>query len=791
MKLKNVSCTQFAGVLNRNVALGDGINVIYGKNESGKSTLVNLISRTLFQNSKVDGRKDKEFKELYFPSAVKGNNYLADFADGKVTFEAQDGEYTLTKEWGVDNRAMLTTPFGVIRDEKTINEILKEKLVYGEGVYKDMLLSSQHNMDLSLQTILDASKKTDAKQEITDAVSKAFAQGDGISIDVIEDAIKNKIDEIEGSHWDESRQLPVYKNGKWSKGVGEILKAYYKYEDARHDLEEIEKLQILADNASTQYNSKNAEIKVLEDLISKLDGFANLLSLQREYQKNAKRYKMELEKYNSVLSNWPKIQTAIEKAKALQKENKNRTLLDLYNNAKAVMDSLNSIDSAVLNAPCPADDEIASVKSAQRNIARLENKLCGMNINANIKMLGGHNVEIKSLRTGEIISLDDNNAVLTEAVKVIVPDVMEMNLTPADVDAEQIQSQIASQTEILNSILKKYEVKDLESLENLAKNINEAKSKKVIDTQKLNMLLGDIKFDDLALAVGSIENDVRSKDEIQSDIFAVCGSNDVDRFITANETIIAGFVADYESVDSLKIKAFDTTNELNHINQKLSENSEIPAEFANIDNPESYLNMQKSKLAMAREVREQALKTKTEATSKLELYMEQIVGDPRENISIAKREFEEQKELLENWKNIYSAFLAQKENMNNNPMEDIATSFAKYLAIISDGRVESSFPEADKLQMNIYSNSHIIDYPKLSEGTKDTVALAFRLAVIDHLFPDGNGVVVFDDPFTDMDKERTEKSCELIKECAKNNQVIVLTCKQDYVDMLGGNLIEM
>ena len=61
MKIKNISCTQFAGIRYRDVSLADGINVIYGKNESGKSTVVNLISRTLFQNAKLDRRSDKEF----------------------------------------------------------------------------------------------------------------------------------------------------------------------------------------------------------------------------------------------------------------------------------------------------------------------------------------------------------------------------------------------------------------------------------------------------------------------------------------------------------------------------------------------------------------------------------------------------------------------------------------------------------------------------------------------------------------------------------------------------------
>lgn len=118
MKIRKISCTQFAGIRERDLSFTDGINVIYGANESGKSTTANLIARTLFQKAKIDRRSDKEFCEMCFPSIRKGSNITADFADGKIIFETKQGSYTLSKEWGTDARCTLSIPDGIVRDQK-------------------------------------------------------------------------------------------------------------------------------------------------------------------------------------------------------------------------------------------------------------------------------------------------------------------------------------------------------------------------------------------------------------------------------------------------------------------------------------------------------------------------------------------------------------------------------------------------------------------------------------------------------------------------------------------------
>lgn len=790
MKIKKVSTEQFAGIRDREVSFDDGINVVFGKNESGKSTIVNLISRTLFQDAKTDRRKDKEFLSRYFPGEIKGGAARNSYIHGKVVFEAEDGEYIVTKEWGDDPVCKLSSPSGMIKNQSEINSELKKVLCYGEGIYSEMLLSSQHNADISLQSILDSSESTDAKKEITEIVTKAFSESDGISAENIEKAIDKKIEELEGKHWDREAGVPMRKAGRWSVGIGEVHKAYHDFLDAKEIIEKISELENSVSEAEAKFKTAKTAKTEAEEKYSRFIDFANFLSTRGERRKNLERLESDLRKFEADAEKWPVTVKNLEKAEALAKEEQSREILNKYEEAKPVYESVSALKKKLEEMRCPSKIEITDALKAKARIMNFNAKLCGVNLSAAVKMFGENNLEAVSLLTGENIYKGGERFEITEAVILKIPGVMEMKLTPGTVNYEEEEKIIGELKEKLRKILEKYEVTDTDALEALEKTYieteNEIKRKEIV----LDRIIGGVSFGELEKSASPISGEIRTAEEIGNDIAKICGRGNLNNFIAGSKVVVSSFEENYGTPENLSEKTGTCKKEISAYKESEKEAENIPEEYLGISDPQAYLKELKDAIDAAGDRCDNASGERTTALVNLGNYSENH-PDPKAALEKAERIFSEKNALLGHWIHIKKVFGEVREEFRGNPMEKLSESFTEYLGMISGERISSEFPDEEKLEMEIYSGRNRLDYGKLSEGTKETVSLAFRLAVLDHLFPDGGGVIVFDDPFTDMDAERTAKSCELIRKCAEKHQVIFLACNEDYKEMLGGKNIDI
>ena len=71
------------------------------------------------------------------------------------------------------------------------------------------------------------------------------------------------------------------------------------------------------------------------------------------------------------------------------------------------------------------------------------------------------------------------------------------------------------------------------------------------------------------------------------------------------------------------------------------------------------------------------------------------------------------------------------------------------------------------------------DAEYLSAGTMDIMYLAVRLAVCELALPDGEPCpLILDDALVNLDETRFQQAIELLKQIARERQVILFTCRQ-------------
>ena len=84
------------------------------------------------------------------------------------------------------------------------------------------------------------------------------------------------------------------------------------------------------------------------------------------------------------------------------------------------------------------------------------------------------------------------------------------------------------------------------------------------------------------------------------------------------------------------------------------------------------------------------------------------------------------------------------------------------------------------IQLHAPEKGDWVDVRSLSQGTLDLVYLAARLGLVRLVTGDRRPPLVFDDPFVTLDDDRARRALELLREIAKDFQVIYLTTSDRY-----------
>lgn len=801
MKIKKVECIQFAGLKDKKIEFSDGLNVVYGKNEAGKSTMVEAISNVIFKDAKIGSRskEDKDFRMRFFPYKD------GDYAQAYIEILNDNEVLAIGKKWSDKKHECFIEKDGKrIEDDKKIKEVIKKTFIQGEATYNKLIFQKQRDFKESIKNITD---DREIKNSVFEFVSNSVLELDGVSIEDLKANIDNEIQELI-NNWDLDKDSPLNNRGvnnPYKNGVGLILKNYYEKEKAKIELQEVIENEDNRDNVLNNLKEKEKEYEIVKNELDELKVFEKDALARATIEPKKTKLDNEYKQLIKVNSDWPAYKTKLENknkelietedkiknilreveehSKSLKKVELEKKLMQIREKEKQIVELNNQLNALKEIT----EEDVENLDNIKRKLDRLENQMNLGEFSININIKKGKELYItKDL--DEKRKLEESILMSAKAYTKIETEDFDFEVKLKDFDIEKIRKEYLILKNEFEGLLKKFSINDVDeareistkrkilsgNILNIKNNLqfllsNESKQ----ELEEKLKEIGDIKVN---RTLEEIKNEKSNLEENKILILAE---------IRNIENILKEWEKAYTSPEDLLNKMVDVKAEIKIIENDLSKLKPIPEGFSDVSEFTTYLNEIKEKEHQL--LNEKIMLQQRYNTIEYVLQNKKSSKELEEEIKIYEGNFESYKNKAKNLIKLKEIIEETLDEINNNTFRPIVESFNRYLSFITNNKYEvKDFKET--LDFEIGNENTNISVDLLSSGTYDTVALALKFALIDNMF-DKETFIVLDDCLVDLDEERRQKAVELIKEFATKHQVIFTTCSMDTANLLDGKLI--
>ena len=292
MNIDLLKINGFGKIKNKEIDLDKNINIIYGKNEQGKTTTLKFLSSMLYGISKNKNGKEISDYEKYKP-------WDSEEYSGKIVYTLEDGEqFEVYREFGKKtpkiynkNHEDISKNFNI--DKNKGNEFFTEQTNIDEILFNSSTLIEQKEI------VLDPGDRRNIIQKMSNIISTGE---DNTSYKKTVDKLNKKYVEEVGSDRTTGRPLNIIKN---------------KIENIRNKINEIKNNEENIQEIKYQKNNINNELIILENK-------NKLLNEVKKIKEENKIINEEINIKNNLINENNKKIKNIEKNK---KENKNNKIL--------------------------------------------------------------------------------------------------------------------------------------------------------------------------------------------------------------------------------------------------------------------------------------------------------------------------------------------------------------------------------------------------------------------------------------------------------------------------------
>ena len=310
MKINKLKINSYGKLKEKEINFEDGINLVYGQNEAGKSTLIKFIINSFYGISK--NKKGKEISDFEKYKPWSGEEF-----SGKLEYELDNKEkYEIYRDFSKKNPKIFNENMEDISKEFNIdknkgNEFFYEQTKIDEDLFLSTLAINQNEVKLENQT----------QNFLIQKIANLAQTGDDST------SFKRVIDRINRRQLDEigterSREKPINVITRKLQELTYEKENLEKYKDFKYEFEE-------------QENNLNNEILNLENE-NKFLIEIKLLNENEKIEKEKIKIKENIEK-----ENLEKINSINKKINEFKINNKN--ILDKYLNNNLEKKSKNKI----------------------------------------------------------------------------------------------------------------------------------------------------------------------------------------------------------------------------------------------------------------------------------------------------------------------------------------------------------------------------------------------------------------------------------------------------------------
>ena len=239
MKIKEIKINNYGILKNKKINFENKLNIIYGKNESGKSTLLNYIKNIFYGISKNKNGKNISEYEKYLP-------WNEEEFSGKIKYELDNGEnFEVFRDFKKKNPKIFNSNLEDVSGQFNIDKKDGSKFFYDqtkvdEDMFSSTVLSMQQEVKLS---------KSDQNVLVQKVANLAASGEDTISY-------KRELDRLNRSQLEE-----VGNERSQEKPINKIRK---RLEDTLIDIETIENKKDSLENLQGQIEEIKQEIEKKE-----------------------------------------------------------------------------------------------------------------------------------------------------------------------------------------------------------------------------------------------------------------------------------------------------------------------------------------------------------------------------------------------------------------------------------------------------------------------------------------------------------------------------------------------